>query len=171
MFSSNTGIKALTRARCPFPLHNVAMFRKRLFPAAALTLGVAALSFACQPAVAQSRAMAACLPHNGFVAAVSSVTDGRTLVLTDGREVHLAAIQTPGTFARDGLPALLAGRAITISPLTEQPDRYGRIVARAFVVENGAFALWKPKFWPRALRSSEFFPHRVKRNLPVPACY
>jgi endonuclease YncB( thermonuclease family) len=78
-----------------------------------------------------------CLPRNSFVATVSSVSDGRTLVLADGREVRLAAIETPGAWARDALPALLAGPTLTFSPFSPRPDRYGRIAARAFVVENG----------------------------------
>ena len=82
-------------------------------------------------------AVGGCLPQNGFVATVSSVSDGRTLVLADGREVRLAAIETPGAWARDALPALLTGHPITFSPLSPRPDRYGRIAARAFVVENG----------------------------------
>jgi endonuclease YncB( thermonuclease family) len=76
------------------------------------------------------------LPQNGFVATVKSASDGRTLALADGRAVHLATIEAPGMWARDALPALVAGRDVTISPLSTQPDRYGRIVARAFIVES-----------------------------------
>lgn len=90
------------------------------------------------PAGAQPRpAGESCVPRDAFTATVKSVSDGRTLILTDGREVRLAAIETPGTRAREALPALAAGRVLTFNPLSAQPDRYGRTQARAFLVENG----------------------------------
>ena len=79
----------------------------------------------------------------------SRVADGRTFVLDDGREVRLAAIEVPppasdpagapgGAAAKDGLAALLAGSEIVLrqaEPL--KTDRYGRIVAYAFVIRAG----------------------------------
>jgi endonuclease YncB( thermonuclease family) len=89
------------------------------------------------PVIAQPRPVAeGCVPHNAFIGIVNSTNDGRTLVLSDGRQVRLAAIETPGVWARDILPALLAGRAVTFSPLSPQPNRYGRTTARAFLVED-----------------------------------
>ena len=58
---------------------------------------------------------------------VASVTDGRTFRTTDGREVRLAGIETPGPKA--ALEALLAGRAVTLKKAGTGQDRYGRIVA------------------------------------------
>ncbi|HVG51600.1 MAG TPA: thermonuclease family protein [Xanthobacteraceae bacterium] len=79
----------------------------------------------------------ACVPGDTFVARVKTVFDGRTLALADGREVLLASIETPGTWARDALPALVAGRDLSFSQIAPQPDRYGRLLARAFRDEDG----------------------------------
>ena len=79
----------------------------------------------------------------------SRVADGRTFVLDDGREVRLAAIEVPplsqgsgeapgGAAAKDGLAALLAGAEIVLRAAEPQKtDRYGRIVAYAFVTRTG----------------------------------
>lgn len=81
---------------------------------------------------------------------VSRVVDGRTFVLDDGSEVRLAAIESPplaadpagapgGAAAKDGLAAILAGSEIVLraaEPL--KTDRYGRIVAYAFVTRDGS---------------------------------
>ncbi len=80
----------------------------------------------------------------------SRVSDGRTFVLADGREVRLAAIEVPplsqesgaapnSAAARDGLAALLAGAEIVLKQAEPQKtDRYGRIVAYAFVTRDGS---------------------------------
>ena len=80
----------------------------------------------------------------------SRVSDGRTFVLDDGREVRLAAIEVPplseesgaapnSAAARDGLAALLAGAEIVLKQAEpQQTDRYGRIVAYAFVTRDGS---------------------------------
>ncbi len=77
------------------------------------------------------------------------VADGRSFVLDDGREVRLAAIEVPplvtdsggapgGALAKDGLAALLAGSEIVLRAAEPQKtDRYGRIVAYAFVTRDG----------------------------------
>jgi endonuclease YncB( thermonuclease family) len=79
----------------------------------------------------------------------SRVADGRTFVLEDGREVRLAAIEVPplapdsaggpgGAAAKDGLAALLAGSEIVLRAAEPiKTDRYGRIVAYAFVNRTG----------------------------------
>lgn len=60
-----------------------------------------------------------------------SARDGRTLLLKDGREVRLAAIEAPdGT--RATLQALAAGQLLRLEKLGEDHDRYGRLVAFAF---------------------------------------
>ncbi len=61
-------------------------------------------------------------------ATVSGVRDGRTMLLTDGRELRLAAIEVSGT-NRDLLEQLVAGRSIRMEQLGAAPDRYGRLVA------------------------------------------
>jgi endonuclease YncB( thermonuclease family) len=66
-------------------------------------------------------------------AEVASVRDGRTLMLRDGRELRLAAIETTET-AKSALEALAAGKTLTLKRLgAEEQDRYGRIVAFAFL--------------------------------------
>jgi hypothetical protein len=64
------------------------------------------------------------------------VIDGRTFILDDGREVHLAAIEVPplssaagtepqGSAERDALAALLAGGEVVLRQAEPQKtDRY-----------------------------------------------
>jgi len=79
---------------------------------------------------------------------VSHIIDGRTFVLDDGREVHLAAIEVPplprdsdaapgGAAARDALAALLAGAQVVLRRAEFPSDRYGRIAAYADAVRDG----------------------------------
>jgi len=72
---------------------------------------------------------------------VASVIDGRSFRLTDGREVRLAGIETPAVAAEDqaglaakaALEALALLRSVSLQPAAPGPDRYGRLVAYAFV--------------------------------------
>ena len=66
---------------------------------------------------------------------VVGIRDGRTLLLADGREVRLAAIETPAG-AGSALAALAQGRTLTLKAGSEASDRYGRAVA--FAVPAGA---------------------------------
>ena len=61
---------------------------------------------------------------------VVGIRDGRTLLLDDGREVRLAAIETPDG-AATALAALVQGRSVTLEADREASDRYGRLVAFA----------------------------------------
>ena len=61
---------------------------------------------------------------------VASIRDGRTLMLADGREVRLAAIEAPDDNA--ALAALAEGRTVTLKAGAEASDRYGRVVAFVF---------------------------------------
>jgi endonuclease YncB( thermonuclease family) len=67
------------------------------------------------------------------------VVDGRTLVLADGREIRLAGIEVPGgAEAASGAAAAALRQAIgeneiILKQLTATLDRYGRLVAHAFV--------------------------------------
>jgi endonuclease YncB( thermonuclease family) len=104
-------------------------------------LGLAAWTIAVAPALAQAvqpSAKAACGPQKAAPATVKSVTGGRSLLLEDGREILLAAIETPGPWARDALPALIAGQALAVEPLSGAADRYGRIPSRVFLPRDGA---------------------------------
>src|SRR5665647_478497 len=65
---------------------------------------------------------------------VAAVRDGRTLMLDDGRELRLAAIEA-GDAGRSALQALIAGRPLRLERLGAETDRYGRLVAFAFAGE------------------------------------
>lgn len=62
---------------------------------------------------------------------VAAVRDGRTLILKDGRELRLAAIEV-NEESRAALEDALARRSIRIEKLGDDNDRYGRVVAFAF---------------------------------------
>lgn len=64
-------------------------------------------------------------------AEVAAVRDGRTLMLKDGRELRLMAIEVTGQ-SRTALEIALAGRSLRLEKLGEEHDRYGRVVAFAF---------------------------------------
>src|SRR5882724_12590638 len=63
---------------------------------------------------------------------VATVRDGRTLMLTDGRELRLAAIEAPES-SHGALETLASGRALRLERLGSDQDRYGRLVAFAFM--------------------------------------
>jgi endonuclease YncB( thermonuclease family) len=62
---------------------------------------------------------------------VARVRDGRTLLLTDGRELRLAAIEADDA-SRATLNALAAGKTLRLEALGRELDRYGRVVAFAY---------------------------------------
>src|ERR1700687_2883421 len=70
---------------------------------------------------------------------VAAVRDGRTLLLSDGRELRLAGIEVTND-SRAALQALVAGRPLRLERLGSESlgserDRYGRLVAIAFAGE------------------------------------
>ncbi len=67
-------------------------------------------------------------------AKVAAVRDGRTLMLTDGRELRLAAIEVTDE-SRAGLQKLVAGQSLRLERLGADHDRYGRLVAFAYAGE------------------------------------
>jgi endonuclease YncB( thermonuclease family) len=67
-------------------------------------------------------------------AQVAAVRDGRTLNLTDGRVLRLAAIEVPDA-SRTALQKLVAGKTLRLERLGADHDRYGRLVAFAFAGE------------------------------------
>lgn len=79
-------------------------------------------------AAAQAADKPACKPEMLGTAQVQSVIDGRTVQLTDGREVRLAGIEAPQS-ARAALETLVSGRDIALLRLGSDSDRYGRVVA------------------------------------------
>jgi endonuclease YncB( thermonuclease family) len=90
------------------------------------------------------QALSACTGEvigNGVVA---NVADGRTFTLQDGRDVRLAGIESPlavagspspaETTARDALGALVLKGEVTLKQAApNKSDRYGRLVAYAFI--------------------------------------
>lgn len=87
-------------------------------------------------------------------ATVAKVGDGRTLMLADGREVKLAAIEVPlppsppeagrasaaaagAVAAKNALDALVGGEPVVLRRGEIASDRYGRIVAYAYTTRNG----------------------------------
>jgi len=96
-----------------------------------------------------------CGGRNVAAAEVARVIDGRSFLLADGREVRLAAIETPLAVAGDEdearvqaalaakmtLEALLLHREVNLFVLGPGPDRYGRLVAYVFVRTSSGEAL------------------------------
>src|SRR5262245_46780010 len=74
------------------------------------------------------------LPSAGL-GTVANIRDGRTLLLADGREVRLAAIEVTDT-SRDALQSLIEGSDVEIKQIGRERDRYGRVVA--FVYAAGS---------------------------------
>ena len=96
------------------------------FVVSRLVLATAATALA-SGAIAQE----ACKLSGLGTATVASVRDGRTLLLTDGRELRLAAIEADDT-SRVALSVLAAGRMLRLEKLGREQDRYGRVVAIAY---------------------------------------
>jgi endonuclease YncB( thermonuclease family) len=116
-----------------------------------MAAGLAVLC-ACSSAAAQQPPVTA-TPCGGDIIAqttVGRVIDGRTFVLDDGREVRLAAIETPsmaspqdaeaapgGDAARDALSALAGGDEVVLRRAEAAADRYRRVLAYAYTVRDG----------------------------------
>ena len=69
-------------------------------------------------------------------ATVAEVRDGRTLLLTDGRELRLAAIEADDS-GRDTLRSLVDGRVIRLESPGADQDRYGRVTAFIYANDTG----------------------------------
>ncbi len=94
------------------------------------TAGLTAAAFALALSVAS--AFAECALENLDAVKVASVRDGRTLILDNGRELRLAAIEVADGDAARATLQPLAGETLTLKKLGSGNDRYGRIVALAF---------------------------------------
>lgn len=106
---------------------------------------VAVLISSAAPAARADDALFRCGTDATSEGRVVQVTDGRSFVLDDGREIRLAAIEVPpgadaaGQAAQAALTALIAGRTLALRRADPAPDRYGRTVAFAAVTsESGA---------------------------------
>jgi endonuclease YncB( thermonuclease family) len=102
--------------------------------------------FSASPLLAQS-AKPACGGATIATGEVVRVVDGRTFVLGDGREARLAALEAPpvtpadpneehaaaGLAAKATLEAILLRQTVILKAAGPGFDRYGRLVAQAFV--------------------------------------
>ena len=113
------------------------LHRSLVAAVAAVTVMAAAQAWAQAWAQARAQDAPPCRPPVTGTATVQSAIDGRTLKLTDGRELRLAGIEAPvpgdatARAATAALAALAGGRAVTLHRLGPQADRYGRISALA----------------------------------------
>jgi len=74
---------------------------------------------------------------------VSAVIDARTVVLDGSRNVRLAAVEVPGEPhdddpAKVGLAEALIGHTVALRGVSQETDRYGRIVAHIFADAGGS---------------------------------
>jgi endonuclease YncB( thermonuclease family) len=123
--------------------------------AAALSAAMAAQAQAPaakkKPAAAKPISSSECKLTAVATGTVASVIDGRTLVLDDGREVRLAAIEVApptepaGAPAKSALEALTARQPIELrvsgAEPTAETDRYGRLFGHVYVT-NDKNARW-----------------------------
>jgi endonuclease YncB( thermonuclease family) len=86
------------------------------------------LALALTLATSGTNAQPACPLSDIGTATAAAVHDGRTLVLSDGRGLRLAAIETPDS-TRIALQGLVAGQILHLRKLVSEHDRYGRVVA------------------------------------------
>ena len=70
-----------------------------------------------------------CAVTPAVTVSVAAVRDGRTITLTDGRELRLAGIEVAGRGA-EALRRLVDGKALRLPPASAT-DRYGRVVGFA----------------------------------------
>jgi endonuclease YncB( thermonuclease family) len=92
--------------------------------------------FAATGAFAQEQS-SSCTFDDAGTGTVRAVLDGRSFVLTDGREVLLAGIETPDAPANKAtLEKILGERYVTLKKLGESKDRHGRLPAFAFIASN-----------------------------------
>lgn len=99
----------------------------RLIPFYALVIMLVAFP----PLAGGAAAQEACQLAAMGTADVAAVRDGRTLTLTDGRELRLKGIEVT-TGARAALQRLAAGKRLRLERLGDGHDRYNRLVAFAF---------------------------------------
>jgi len=114
-------------------------------PFASALLGGAATAIVwasgCAAAEPKRTAPTTCSLDAFATGTVQSVVDGRSFVLTDGREVRLDGIEVPAAQdASDALAALVLGREVMLRRAKDVTDRYGRVLADAFVPDDATAA-------------------------------
>ena len=100
----------------------------------------------------ESGAVTACRFEPAGVAKVRAISDGRSLILEDGREIRLAGIEVPllppagesgpdaeaALAVRAALAAMVVDRTVELRQNGAPADRYGRTLALAYVMRRGA---------------------------------
>jgi endonuclease YncB( thermonuclease family) len=116
---------------------------------AALLAAVCAMTCGCFRAMAQQQPAPACGGEEIARGTVNRIVDARTLVLDDGREVRLAAIEVPplpqatgtappkGAAAKEALAALAQDDDVVLRRADAASDRYGRVLAYAYTERDG----------------------------------
>jgi len=99
-----------------------------------------------KPAAKKALSSSECKLTTVATGMVASVIDGRTLVLDDGREVRLAAIEVAppgepaGAAAKSALEALTARQTVELRTSGAEPtaelDRYGRLFGHVYVTKD-----------------------------------
>jgi endonuclease YncB( thermonuclease family) len=130
-------------------------------PAVAAAAGIEAPAVAPAPHVALAGARPGetvapmigsdCAGGVGISGTAASVIDGRTFLFADGREMRLAAIETPplaspdtaredaGIAAKAALEALVLHRPVVVRPAGTASDRYGRLIVYAIAAAPETF--------------------------------
>jgi endonuclease YncB( thermonuclease family) len=136
------------------------------------------------PATSFAAREAPCMAEVAGEGRVAAVIDARTLRLQDGREVRLAGVEdtvsgvAAGPAQRAALESLVGSRDVTLRGASA-PDRYGRIIAIAFIqgqnqpvqarlIEDGHLivtAAFDDEDCASYLRRSEARARRAKRGL------
>ena len=105
---------------------------KRFFP----RIQAVFLATAIAPGLMSSAtAQGACKLIELGMGRVASVRDGRTMLLADGRELRLAAIEVTDE-SRGALQSLIDERDLRLMQLSREVDRYGRLVVFVFTGDS-----------------------------------
>jgi endonuclease YncB( thermonuclease family) len=112
------------------------------FPRRSVCAVMLAMCLTPHAARAQTATSACRFEQRGIVAKATDIADGRSIRLSDGRDVKLAGIDVPlgggaaAHGAKNALERLVSGKDILLTAASTSTDRYGRLTAFAFV--NGS---------------------------------
>src|SRR5262249_17394012 len=112
---------------------------------------VRAVALPTAAARTQDRPLSACRFEVAGTGKVRAITDGRSFILDDGREIRLAAIEVPlapaagqsgpraeaGLAARAALESMVASQSVELRQSEAGADRYGRTLAMVYVMRDG----------------------------------
>ncbi len=118
-----------------------------------LWAGVVMMAAGAAWAAGADPAVDPCGPAGGASVAVADAIDGDTLLLADGRKVHVAGVEAVKVAAGDASTAALAEEAkreaarlagegmVSVSPAPAAPDRYGRLHAAVRLADGRSLAV------------------------------